>query len=95
MYQHNGLFLHLVTNLINKVNLFGLHFASLDVRQESSVHDTVLEAVYGEAYKQIKCGWKKSRFLTAAPEADTSKDYGNALVNDTWLISKASVKYRK
>ncbi|MFN8252920.1 MAG: phosphoenolpyruvate carboxylase [Ferruginibacter sp.] len=87
VYQHNGLFLHLVTNLINKVNLFGLHFASLDVRQESSVHDTVLEAVYGEAYSKLNVD-EKIRFLTAAPEADTSKDYGNALVNDTLVNIK-------
>lgn len=45
IYQHNSLFLHLVDNLISKVHVFGLHFASLDVRQESSVHNTVLEAV--------------------------------------------------
>ena len=45
IYKHNGLFLYLVTNLINKVNIFGLHFASLDVRQESSVHNHVLEAI--------------------------------------------------
>ena len=38
IHQHNGLFLHMVNNLINKVEVFGLFFASLDVRQESSVH---------------------------------------------------------
>ncbi|HEY2721622.1 MAG TPA: phosphoenolpyruvate carboxylase, partial [Chitinophagaceae bacterium] len=36
--QHNGLFINLVRNLINKVEIFGLHFASLDIRQESSIH---------------------------------------------------------
>ncbi len=45
IYQHNGLFQHLVDNLIGKVHVFGLHFASLDVRQESSVHNSVLEAI--------------------------------------------------
>lgn len=45
VHEHNGLFLYLVDNLINKVQVFGLHFASLDIRQESSVHNTVLEAV--------------------------------------------------
>ena len=29
IHQHNGLFLHLVNNLINKIEVFGLHFASL------------------------------------------------------------------
>ena len=45
IYQHNGLFLHLVNNLINKVHVFGLHFAALDIRQESSVHNKVIEAI--------------------------------------------------
>src|SRR6185295_4069194 len=42
IHQHNGLFLHLVNNLINKVEVFGLYFASLDIRQESSVHQKLL-----------------------------------------------------
>src|SRR5258706_1285604 len=43
--QHNGLFLHLVNNLINKIEIFGLYFASLDIRQESSVHGKILNTV--------------------------------------------------
>ena len=43
--DHNALFLPLLENLISKVQVFGLHFASLDVRQESSVHNKVLEEV--------------------------------------------------
>ncbi len=43
--QHDGLFLHLVNNLINKVQIFGLHFASLDVRQVSTVHNSILEEI--------------------------------------------------
>lgn len=45
IYKHNNLFLYLVDNLINKVNIFGLHFASLDIRQESSIHGKVLELI--------------------------------------------------
>ncbi|MGN6616215.1 MAG: phosphoenolpyruvate carboxylase [Ilyomonas sp.] len=43
--EHNGLFVHLVENLISKVEIFGLFFASLDVRQDSSIHDKVIEAI--------------------------------------------------
>ncbi len=45
IYQHNSLFVGMVDNLIGKVMIFGLHFATLDIRQESSVHGNVLEAV--------------------------------------------------
>ncbi|MBL7744791.1 MAG: phosphoenolpyruvate carboxylase [Chitinophagaceae bacterium] len=47
--QHNGLFLHLVNSLINKIEVFGLHFASLDIRQDSSVHGKLLEALAGKS----------------------------------------------
>jgi phosphoenolpyruvate carboxylase len=45
VHQHNGLFLHMVNNLINKIEIFGLHFSTLDIRQESTVHGKVLEAI--------------------------------------------------
>ncbi len=45
IYQHNSLFLSMVDNLINKVYVFGLHFATLDIRQDSSVHAKVLSAI--------------------------------------------------
>lgn len=45
IYQHNSLFLHLLDDFIYKVQVFGLHFASLDIRQESTVHGKVLEEI--------------------------------------------------
>lgn len=48
IYQHNGLFLHLVTNLIHKIEVFGLHFASLDIRQDSSVHGKLFNSLAGK-----------------------------------------------
>ncbi len=48
IHQHNGLFLHMVNNLINKIEIFGLHFTTLDIRQESTVHAKVLETIAGK-----------------------------------------------
>jgi phosphoenolpyruvate carboxylase len=45
IYEHNSLFVNLVENLINKIEIFGFHFASLDVRQDSSVHVKVLDTI--------------------------------------------------
>ncbi|MCU0388107.1 MAG: phosphoenolpyruvate carboxylase [Chitinophagaceae bacterium] len=39
--EHNSLFVGLVENLISKIEVFGLHFASLDVRQDSGVHESL------------------------------------------------------
>lgn len=41
--KHNGLFIHLVENLIEKVEIFGMFFAALDVRQDSGIHAKILE----------------------------------------------------
>ncbi len=43
IYQHNSLFVHLLDGLINKVEVFGLYFASLDIRQDSSIHGRIME----------------------------------------------------
>ncbi|MBS1947069.1 MAG: phosphoenolpyruvate carboxylase [Bacteroidetes bacterium] len=45
VYDHNNLFLNLVDNLISKVEIFSLHFAALDIRQDSSIHSKALNAV--------------------------------------------------
>jgi phosphoenolpyruvate carboxylase len=45
IYQNNGLFLNLVDNFISKMRIFGLHFATLDLRQESTVHERVLKII--------------------------------------------------
>lgn len=88
IYQHNGLFQHLVDNLISKVHVFGLHFASLDIRQESSVHNTVLEAIaekdraLPDNYASLNADEKIAVLMKA--EADVSPDkYEDPLIKDT------------
>ncbi len=41
--EHQSLYVDEITDLINKVNLFGYHFATLDIRQDSRVHHTVFK----------------------------------------------------
>ena len=43
--QHQSLYIDEIDALINKVNLFGYHFAGLDIRQNSRIHDEVFEEV--------------------------------------------------
>jgi phosphoenolpyruvate carboxylase len=94
IYQHNGLFLHLVDNLINKVHVFGLYFASLDIRQESSVHNTVLEAMAAEGklltadYPEMNVE-NKMELLTKNKELFAEPEYRDPIVNDTISTIKA------
>jgi phosphoenolpyruvate carboxylase len=43
--KHQSLFVERVINLLNKVHLFGLYFASLDIRQDSRVHTHVMNNI--------------------------------------------------
>lgn len=45
--QHQSLYLDEIDGLLIKVNLFGFHFASLDIRQNSKIHDVVFKDVVG------------------------------------------------
>ena len=44
--KHQSLYSDEIDGLINKVNLFGFHFASLDIRQNSKIHDAVFADVF-------------------------------------------------
>ena len=76
--QHNGLFINQVRNLINKVEIFGLHFASLDIRQESSVHTTVIETINSktsllpENYSSLPDEEKMAALCRLQPEVPVS-----------------------
>ena len=43
--RHNGIYQTEVADVRNKVRLFGFHFASLDIRQDSRVHQGVFESL--------------------------------------------------
>lgn len=49
--DHQSLFVEEVTDLINKIRLFGLHFATLDIRQDSRVHHNVLLGIVRDTQK--------------------------------------------
>jgi len=43
--KHQSLYIDEIDLLLNKVNLFGFHFATLDIRQNSRIHARVFEAI--------------------------------------------------
>jgi len=94
IYKHNGLFLYLIESFINKVNVFGLHFAALDVRQESVVHEKVLEAIakttnYLPAnYMQLTTE-EKIKVLTSITVPLKDENFEDPLIADTIATIKA------
>ena len=46
--DHNSLYLNEVDSFINKVEIFGMHFATLDIRQDSRVHHKVFSQIVAD-----------------------------------------------
>lgn len=94
IYKHNSLFLHLIDSLINKVNVFGLHFASLDIRQESTIHSNVLADLSAKTnvlptdYSSLSAT-EKINILTTITTKITDESFENELTIDTIASIKA------
>ena len=43
--KHNGIFLDILDDFIGRIHAFGLHFASLDIRQDSRIHQKVIDTI--------------------------------------------------
>ena len=50
--KHQSLYLDEINELINKVTVFGFHFASLDIRQNSKIHNKVIQTIFQYLEKQ-------------------------------------------
>lgn len=91
--DHQSLYLNEVNSLINKVHLFGFHFATLDIRQDSRIHNTVFESIVNQSIEK-KEGIFPEDYHTLS-ETDqieilsnvtgelTTKIYEDELVNNT------------
>ena len=94
--RHNGLFVLLVDNLIHKVESFGLYFAALDIRQDSSAHEHILETIaaqtdsFAENYTSLSEEEKITALLNISQSVDAEK-FEDELVKDT-LKTVAAVK---
>ncbi len=87
--RYNGLFVSRVSDLICKVRLFGLYFASLDIRQESSVHTRIFEeiAAHGggilpENYAELGDAEKIAVLSNISQGADV-ENYADEMLKDT------------
>lgn len=86
--DHDGLFSHLVDDLINKLKIFGVHFAALDIRQEASEHGRVLQniaettGILTKDYTSLSVG-DKLKQLTAITSAADLSTIEDEFVRDT------------
>ena len=51
--EHNSLFLDELQDIIDKVKIFGYHFASLDIRQDSRIHSSVFSSIFKISQQKV------------------------------------------
>lgn len=91
--KHQSLYLDKIDSLIHKVELFGLHFASLDIRQDSSIHKIVFEDIVKHAAQDGKKIFPEDyltldeeaqiQFLNTISGALVPEDFDNEVVTKT------------
>lgn len=91
----NGLFISLIDDLINKIEIFGLHFASLDIRQDSSVHEKLFSQIAAsgtgllpENYDSLN-DREKITHLLKIKKGNVSGVVEDAVVSDTVNVVEA------
>lgn len=92
--SHGSIFIDELDRFILRVKLFGLHFATLDIRQDSSIHEKVMQAV-NEKFKvsdKPYSEWsheEKVEFLTSSNIEVWEDDFTDPLVKDTFKTIRA------
>lgn len=97
--EHDGLFMDLLDSFILKIRIFGFHFASLDIRQDSRKHDAVWKTVIEKLHAEQKgvsfetygklADQDKIKHLLSLQADIGSLTFDDALVTDTLNSVKA------
>lgn len=84
--EHNSTFLSILDDFIMRVEIFGLHFASLDIRQDSRIHQKVINQIV-EKYTGINLEnvteSEKIEILTNPQFIAKPEDFEEDIVIDT------------
>lgn len=83
--HHNSLFLELLLNFRDRVKIFGTHFATLDVRQDSRIHQQVINEVHAKVFGNIEAtnDEKFNQLIQISDKVNTDDFEG--IVQDTLL----------
>ena len=84
--NNNGLFIDKIDDLIGRIDLFGIYFASLDIRQNSKIHYKALEQIFekefGKDYHALNEDEKLNLLLNTSLQVNP-ENYSNDIVKDT------------
>ena len=87
--KHQSLYIDEIDLLLNKVNLFGFHFATLDIRQNSRIHARVFDAIvsnkktiFPENYQTLSED-QKLQFLSNVKSDLNENDFDDEVAKST------------
>jgi len=84
--KNNGLFIEEIDDLLGRIDLFGIYFATLDIRQNSKIHYKALEEIFksefGKDYYNIPEDEKLDLLLNKSLKINPN-DYLDPVVRDT------------
>jgi phosphoenolpyruvate carboxylase len=98
--EHKSLFIEVLDRFIQRVQLFGLHFASLDIRQDSSIHERVMQQI-NEKYSispKNYADWsedEKVKFLVESDLRINENEFEDELVKDTFKTIRVIKEIQK
>lgn len=70
--KHHSLFLQRLNSLIHKVKIFGTHFATIDIRQDSRIHTQVIQTIHESLVKTEGKGLLPDHYQTMSPSEKIS-----------------------
>jgi len=89
--QHNSLFLDLLVNFKDRVRIFGTHFATLDVRQDSRIHQKVIDEVFAKVYGNSEASYEDKFNRLIEVSEKVNPDNFEDIIKDTLLtVSQVS-----
>lgn len=93
--KHQSLYLDEIENLISKLNVFGYHFATLDIRQNSKMHQTVFQDIINTKPELFPSNYNeldeisKIKILSNIKADLNEKDFENDVTKKTLSSIKA------
>ena len=95
--KHNSLFLDLLINFKDRVQIFGTHFATLDVRQDSSIHQEIIDGIYENHFSEIDGIDDDEKFndLIQLNSAVNPDHFENPYIKDTLKMVKKIAEIQK
>ncbi len=93
--DHNGLFAEDVEDLLRKVKIFGFHFSTIDIRQDSRVISQTFDAVVLKTRRNITQNEKSSEAYFGFEKLPEMPSIDDPILNDTFRCFTAMRQIQK